>query len=153
DYKEIDIISINGKRSLHLADIGLNAELIKNYESGKLRGKIGYALQAIKTLSNNDDPFQARIEANNRVIETTARVIIIANSQKYGTGITINPDGLLDDGKFEVVIFKNLDWILVGKIVSGNMPLENDEVEIVSTSKALIETQSPVNFQIDGEYC
>ena len=30
DYMEIDMISINGKKSIHLSDLGVNAELIKN---------------------------------------------------------------------------------------------------------------------------
>src|SRR5690606_12935855 len=32
DYIEMDMVSINGKKSLHLSDIGVNAELIRNYE-------------------------------------------------------------------------------------------------------------------------
>lgn len=150
---EMDMICINGKRSLHLSDIGLNAELIKNYEEGAIRGKFGYLLQTIKTLSDSEDAFHCSIEAEGEIVETEARVIIIANSQKYGTGVVINPDGKIDDGKFEVVVFKNLDLLTVGKILTGNMPLENPDIQIISTSKAKIRTQSPVNFQVDGEYC
>ncbi len=150
---EMDMICINGKRSLHLSDIGLNAELIKNYEEGSIRGKLGYMLQTIKTLSDNEDAFHCRIETAEQVLETDARVIIIANSQKYGTGIVINPDGKIDDGKFEIVIFKNLDLMTVGKVLSGNIPVENSDVEILSTNRASIHTKTPVNFQVDGEYC
>jgi len=150
---EMDMICINGKRSLHLSDIGLNAELIKNYEEGSIRGKLGYLLQTIKTLSDNEDAFNCRIETADEVLETDARVIIIANSQKYGTGIVINPDGKIDDGKFEIVIFKNLDLMTVGKVLSGNMPVEDSDVQILSTNKASIRTETPVNFQVDGEYC
>lgn len=150
---EMDMICINGKRSLHLSDIGLNAELIKNYEEGSIRGKLGYLLQTIKTLSDNEDAFHCRIETPEQTLETEARVIIIANSQKYGTGIVINPDGKIDDGKFEIVIFKNLDLMTVGKVLSGNMPLEDTDIQILSTHKATIYTESAVNFQVDGEYC
>ena len=80
-------------------------------------------------------------------------MIVIANSQKYGTGVTINPAGLMDDGLFELVILKNMDLVLFGKIITGNMPINDEDVEIISTKKATITTQQPVNFQIDGEYC
>ncbi|RZJ31873.1 MAG: hypothetical protein EOO48_00780 [Flavobacterium sp.] len=80
-------------------------------------------------------------------------MIVIANSQKYGTGVTINPMGKMDDGKFEIVIIKNLDLLVFGKIVSGNMPLDTGDVEIISTDHATIETDVPVHFQVDGEYC
>lgn len=152
DYMEMDMICINGKKSLHLSDIGLNAQLVKNYENSSTRGKLGYALQAINTLSEQDPPFMVKVSANNRVIECEARMIVIANSQKYGTGVTINPDGKMDDGKFEIVILKNLDMVVFGRIVTGNMPIDTDDVEIVSTDKAKIQTKTPVHFQIDGEY-
>jgi diacylglycerol kinase family enzyme len=58
-------------------------------------------------------------------------MIVIANSQKYGTGVTINPNGAMDDGKFELVILKNLDLVVLGKIISGNMPLDSVDVEII----------------------
>ena len=152
-YMEMDMISINGKKSLHLSDIGINAELVKNYENSNVRGKLGYALQAINTLTGLKEPFHAKIETKGRIVETEARMVVIANSQKYGTGVSINPDGVMNDGKFEIVILKNLDLIVFGKILSGNMPVESGDVEIISTDRATITTNVPVSFQIDGEYC
>jgi diacylglycerol kinase (ATP) len=149
---ELDMIAINGKKSLHLSDIGLNAELIKNYENSDTRGMWGYALQAFTTLKDQEEPFNATIETAEKNIECVARMIVIANSQKYGTGVTINPDGKMDDGKFELVILKNLDMVIFGQIISGNMPINTDDVEIISTDKAIIKTSFPVSFQIDGEY-
>ena len=151
-FIEMDMISINGKKSIHLSDLGLNAELVKNYENGSTRGKLGYALQVITTLTELEEPFSAKIEANDQIIECEARMIVIANSQKYGTGVTINPDGKMNDGKFELVILKNLDLLVFGKIITGNIPVNSEDVEIISTNKAIITTFSPVSFQIDGEY-
>lgn len=151
-FMEMDMISINGKKSIHLSDLGLNAELVKNYENGSTRGKLGYALQVITTLTELEEPFTAKIEVNNETIECVARMIVIANSQKYGTGVTINPDGVMNDGKFEIVILKNLDLVVFGKIITGNIPVNSEDVEIISSDKAIITTTSPVSFQIDGEY-
>ena len=151
-YMEIDMISINGKKSIHLSDLGLNAEMIKNYEKSTIRGKWGYALQTVTTLIDLNDPFMATIKGNFETIECTARMIVIANSKKYGTGVSINPNGVMDDGKFELVILKNLDLVILGKIITGNMPLDSDDVEIISTDSAVITTNEPVCFQIDGEY-
>lgn len=154
DYIEMDMISINGMKSLHLSDIGVNAELIRNYEGSSIRGKLGYILQAFNTLVDLEEPFVVKIEANGKVTEAEARMVVIANTQKYGTGVTINPVGKLDDGKFEVVILKSLDVFLIGKILAGKMPIESrEDVEIISTEEALITTNFPVCFQIDGEFC
>jgi YegS/Rv2252/BmrU family lipid kinase len=152
-YIELDTIVINGQKCFHLSDLGLNAELVKNYEKSKVRGKWGYFLQILNTLIDLGEPFQAVITTEDAIIECEARMIVIANSKKYGTGIVINPDGVMNDGKFEVVILKKLDLMIFGEIITGNMPLNPQEIEILSVDKATITTNFPVSFQIDGEYC
>ena len=152
-FMEVDIITINDKISIHLSDLGLNAELIKNYEQGEIHGKWGYALNTITTLFDSGEPFTAKVKANNETFGYVARMIVIANAKKYGTGVVINPNGVMNDGKFELVILKNFDLIIFGQIISGNMPSDPDDVEIISTDKATIELNAPVSFQIDGEYC
>lgn len=153
NYIELDTIIINNQKCLHLSDLGLNAELVKNYEKSNTRGKWGYFLQIVNTLVDSGEPFKAVITVNDSIIECDARMIVIANSSKYGTGITINPEGVMYDGKFELVILKNLDLVIFGEIIMGNMPLNREDIEIVSTEKATIKTNLPVDFQVDGEYC
>jgi diacylglycerol kinase (ATP) len=55
-YIEMDTIVINEKRCFHLSDLGLNAELVKNYEKSQIRGKWGYFLQSINTLLDVEEP-------------------------------------------------------------------------------------------------
>jgi YegS/Rv2252/BmrU family lipid kinase len=152
-FKSIDTIIINGNKSLHLSDLGLNAQLIKNYEDSAVHGKLGYAWQAINTLIADAEPFHAIISANAEVVECNARMIVIANAQKYGTGVVINPKGLMDDGLFELIVIKNLDLLVFGKIVTGNMLANTEDIIIISTNKATIKTDITIYFQIDGEYC
>lgn len=150
----MDMVSINGKKSLHLSDIGVNAELIRNYEQSSIRGKLGYFLQAFNTLTSLEEPFHVTVRANGTTTETEARMVVIANTNRYGTGVTINPVGKMDDGKFEIVILKNLELMVIGKILAGKIPVDsNEDVEIISTDEALITTSFPVCFQIDGEFC
>ncbi len=152
DFIELDLICLNNKIGLHLSDIGLNAELIKNYENSAIRGKMGYALQAFTTLTDVELPFNVKVIANGKTFEAQTKMVVVANSQKYGTGVIINPGGKMDDGKFEIIIIKNLTLGVFGKIISGNMPLDTDDVEIISTTNAKITTDIPIHFQIDGEY-
>lgn len=152
DAMEVDMVCINGEKSMHLSDIGINANLVKNYEQSSVRGKIGYALQSLTTLQEQEEPFKATITVNGDTIETEAKMIVFANSQKYGTGVTINPIGKMDDGKFEIVVLKTFDLMLLGKIITGNMPMDSGEIEIFSAEKAHVKSSVPVHFQIDGEY-
>ena len=71
-FMEMDMIVINGKKSLHLSDLGLNAELIKNYENSAVHGKWGYALQVFNTLVDKEEPFTATITANGQTIECSS---------------------------------------------------------------------------------
>ncbi|MCW2119062.1 diacylglycerol/lipid kinase family protein [Flavobacterium sp. 7A] len=152
DYVEIDIVLINGKKSLHLSDIGLNAELIKNYKKSKVHGKWGYALQVFRTLLHAKKPFRVHITASNKVVDCEARMIVMANAKKYGTGVVINPLGILNDGKFELVIVKKMNLLIFCKIMMGIKMKKENEIEIISTNLAVIKTSFPVNFQIDGEF-
>ena len=152
-YIEVDAISINGEMCLHLSDIGLNADLIKNYEKSSVKGKLGYVIQAFNTLIDLGDPFTATIVANNKKLISNARMIVIANATKYGTGVVINPNGIINDGKFELVILKNLDLFVFAEIITGNIPINSEDVEVISTDKATITTNFRVSLQIDGEYC
>lgn len=148
----IDAVSINGEISLHLSDIGLNALLVKNYENGETRGKMGYAREMLKTLSEHEN-FNVRITTNDESFETEALIVIIANAQKYGTGVSINPQGNMSDGFYELVIAKRLDFIETAKILTGNTDLNPEIMKIISVENAVIEClDKEVYFQIDGEY-
>lgn len=148
----IDFITINNKMCIHLSDLGLNAELIKNYEKTKIRGKWGYALEIFNTLWHAEKSFLVRVKTNQELIETKARMIVIANSQKYGTGVVINPIGIMSDGKFELIILRKFNLFVFAKIVMGKITVSSADIMVISTNKAQIEISRPISFQIDGEY-
>lgn len=149
---EIDVLYINDKLCLHIADLGINAELIKNYENSGIRGKFGYFLQSIPTLINSGSPFDFVIETENETVEETGILLAIANANKFGTGATINPDGKINDGKFEILVFKNLDFFEIFKTLQENPDLSSDFVRTISCNNAKIRCANKAPFQIDGEF-
>lgn len=152
NFLEMDIILIEDEYCLHMSDIGLNAELIRKYEKSSIRGKLGYLLQSIPTLLESDFPFDFKVEANGEIIERKGILLALANAQSYGTGATVNPEGKMDDGKFEILIFKNFDMLEIMKTLRNEVKLDPNFIEIISTSEAVISCDSPVAFQVDGEY-
>ncbi|MDR6300837.1 diacylglycerol/lipid kinase family protein [Mesonia maritima] len=153
EIREIDAIKINGELSLHISDFGLNAELIKEFEGSNFRGKLGYALNSIPTLFQNKGPFDFTIETGKETLERKAIMVAFANSKKFGTGAIVNPDGKMDDGVFEVLIFKKFDIIEILKTMNEGAKLSSDFVEIISVKKANVKAKKPIAFQIDGEFC
>jgi len=151
-FRLIDAILINDELCLHISDIGLNAALIKNYQEGNIRGKLGYLIQSIPTLIKSDFPFQFKIEVDGKEISRKAVLIAVANAKKYGTGSKINPNGRYDDGKFEILIFKEFNIPQILQTFREHVNLDEDFLEIISAVEAKIFSQKNIPFQIDGEY-
>lgn len=151
-FKNIDTILVNNELCLHICDIGLNAELIKNYHEGNIRGKLGYLLKSIPTLINSDFPFPFQIEVDQKIISRNAVLIAVANAKKYGTGANINPNGKYDDGKFEILIFKEFNIPEILKTFRENVEPDENFLEIFSAKEARIYSDKIIPFQIDGEY-
>lgn len=152
--RKIDVLEINEKYlSMHLADLGFNAKLIKRFEQAGKRGKLGYARQFIKTLFTQES-VRYHFMLNDQTFSRRAQMVSFANARKYGTGAVINPDGKMDDGFFEICIFRPYPWYalfsLVVRFFTGSLK-KSKYVKILSTDKAQIFLQKPETLQIDGE--
>lgn len=150
--KNCDAIKINGTTiCLHLSDIGLNAQLIKYFDEGKLRGKLGYARVIIKTLWYKEK-MQVTIQSKGMEIKRNAFMVVLANASMYGSGAVINPQGQLNDGIFEVVIVRRLSVLSLLKMLIKPGPFNPRHIEIFPSTSVQINTLKNVHFQIDGEY-
>lgn len=152
EFIMMDMISINDHLCLHIADLGVNAALIKNYENSDIRGKLGYALQTFPTLIKSDLPYHFSIHTNGKTMACKGVMVAIANARQFGTGAVINPQGKIDDGLFEVLIFKKLDFIEILKTLDEDSYRDPEFVESFTTKKALIECEKPIALQVDGEF-
>lgn len=148
----IDTLQINDRTCLHIADLGINAELIRNFHNSNIRGRLGYFLHSIPTLIKCEYPFEFKIEANGKGFIQEGVLLAIANARKFGTGANINPNGKLNDGYFELIIFKTLNFVEILKTLNDQTNMDPEFAEIISTNNAIIKCKTPVSFQIDGEY-
>ncbi len=146
-----DLVKINGQYCLHLSDLGLNAQLIKYFDQGKLRGKWGYARVVMKTLVNKQK-MHVQINTASGAIMRKALMVGLANAKTYGTGAVINPEGKTDDGAFEIIIVKKLRFGSLLRMFLKPGRFNPKNIEIISCAEAEITTHRPMHFQIDGEY-
>lgn len=150
---KMDAIRINGGLSLHLSDFGFNASLIKKFEDGGERGMLSYFKSSLAQLFDIQPyRFEISIDAKSEVIE--AKMLVIANGNKYGTGALINPVGNINDGIFEIIAlnphgFEDIVRLSVA-MFRGNLH-EMESVRIWSASKAVVRNLDQADFQIDGE--
>ena len=147
-----DLIKINNNQiCLHLSDIGLNAQLIKYFDEGKLRGKLGYARVILKTLWHKEI-MHVDIQTRDKEIKRKAFMVVLANASKYGTGAVINPEGQLHDGYFEVIVVRRLALSELLKMLIKPQPFNPKKIETIQAKAVTIQTLKHVHFQIDGEY-
>lgn len=151
-FTNVDILEINNEVCLHISDLGVNAELIKNYEGSKIRGKLGYLLQSVPTLLYSKYTFEFEIQLEHETLQKEGILLAFANANKYGTGANVNPRGKIDDGVFEILLFKNLDVLEILNTLRNETDINPEFVEIIPVKKAKVICKKPVAFQIDGEY-
>lgn len=152
--RPVDVLKINNQHiCLHLSDIGLNAKLIKRFEKGSMRGKLGYARHFFETLFNKK-ALHYSFKSDEEDFEEKAEMVVFANAKKYGTGAVVNPLGKLGDGKFEVCIFKPYPWYAIFRLTylffSGKLNY-SPFVKIYSTTKVKVSSDKAEYLQIDGE--
>lgn len=147
-----DAILINNKDvCLHLSDIGLNAQLVKYFDEGKLRGKWGYARMILKALWYKQKMY-INLQSGSQQIKREAFMVVLANASKYGTGAVINPQGAINDGAFEVVIVRRLAFSELLKMLFRPQPFNPKKIEVIRATGISIHSRHRAHFQIDGEY-
>lgn len=149
-----DLIKVNNEWCIHLSDIGLNALLLQYFEEIPQRGMLGYA-RALFTMLRQRQKWKRLkllIEADGKTFNRKALMAIIANATKYGTGAIVNPQGKINDGRFELVIIRKLPLGEIIKMLITRKPFNPWNIEIIACKKLIINTKTPGPFQIDGEF-
>ena len=150
--KPIDLICINKTEPcLHLSDIGMNAQLVKYFDEGNIRGKLGYARGVLRVLMRRR-LLQLQITLGDHLVRRSAFMVVLANARMYGTGAIINPGGDVADGKFEVVVIRKLSFMAILRMFIHFRPFDPEYIEIFQATSVHIATKRKAYFQIDGEY-
>jgi diacylglycerol kinase (ATP) len=149
--KKIHVVMVNEELCIHLSDIGFNAYVIKKFDSLPERGMRAYAKAAWQALWHHHK-MEVSFKIKGEEIHSEAAMVVIANATMYGTGVKINPEGLLDDGVFEVILVKKYSLLEVLKLRFTNLPFNPEKMELFQTEKLTIRSKHRAHFQVDGEY-
>lgn len=147
-----DLIKINNiGYCMHMADAGLNARLIKYFDEGKVRGMAGYAKVILKTMFRQRR-MTLQLTTEEGTVTKDAFMVALANASKYGTGAVLNPEGVVHDGYFEVVIVKHLHFASLLRMLLRPGLFNPEKIEIFKVKKVEINSRHAMHFQVDGEY-
>lgn len=151
--KAIDLIRINDRICIHLADVGLNARIVKRFEDDVKRGIKTYAKHLFGEVFLLKQ-YRFYIYYDDHFVKLKAVSLTFANASRYGTGAVINPHGILDDGKLELIVVKPFPQIKLLSIawkMFTNKLQTSEYVEVIRCHKAKIVSSRKTTLQIDGE--
>jgi diacylglycerol kinase family enzyme len=153
-YRSVDLLKINGLYfSMHIGDVGINANLVKSFSSDSRRGMITYAKYFIEEMKKTE-AFEVKIEIDGNMTKEMCYMVAICNSGKYGTGVILSPKSDLFDGKFELVLLKEkgIHTLLDAGLTKFNESFyKGTHSHTLSTQFARILFHEPRTLQLDGE--
>jgi diacylglycerol kinase family enzyme len=153
-YAGLDIVVVNDKYySIHIGDVGVNAQIVYNYEKDPNRGMITYAKYFLEQLKELHQ-FPVTVKANDETYSGDTYMVAICNARKFGTGVPLNLEGNPMDGKFEIVLVTRIDatsLIKAGLASFDESFYDLQSGKVISTNYAEIEFDKPRILQLDGE--
>ncbi len=149
----VDLPSANGKYFVQLAGVGLDAQVVKE-TSNKLRrsfGPLSYLISAAQIAARQ--PPRLFIESENASIDEGS-FVLIGNGRLYGGPFPFFKHALIDDGLFDVVVFKRLGYLEIIKYLQDvifSSEIRVPEIEYFQTRRLRVESDQSVPVELDGE--
>jgi diacylglycerol kinase (ATP) len=149
----IDLPSANGKYFVQLAGVGLDAQVVKETSLAFKRsfGPLSYLISAAQIAARQ--PPKLFLESEHASAEEGS-FVLIGNGRLYGGPFPFFKQAMIDDGSFDVVVFKRLGYVEIINYLrdvvfsSGiNVP----EIEYFQTRQLRITSEQDVPMELDGE--
>jgi diacylglycerol kinase (ATP) len=153
NLETIDALKMNGQRCLHMSDFGFNAGLIKRFERSNERGMMSYFKSSLGEFLEMK-PYRFVIESGNDSEEVEAKILVMANGDRYGTGAIINPWGSMSDGSLEIIALnpEGLEEMITLSVSLFRGTLDElPGVKKWSVQSANVHNPDGATFQVDGE--
>lgn len=153
--KDTDYIQIGDRRSMNVAGVGIDVDVLQRCQRGRMKGKLKYLISLIQSLMSFKG-YRVEIETEQgEIFEREVLISAVCNGDRFGGGIKICPAAEVDDGKLSVVIVDCIGG--VGKIIGAFMQLMKGKIlSYPATTHFLCEKvrfrpQVECAAQLDGE--
>ena len=155
--KTIDIGECNGRRFINGVGIGFDGQMVHDniYKKSVLTGHAKYYALALKILgSYKSRPFKFIIDGQK--IEERLIIMAIHNGTTFGGGFKLNPEGIINDGLFNVCTVGRIPgwkrFLKIGKLSFGTHG-SMKEVKFYTAKNISVEPcPKTLNSHIDGEF-
>lgn len=149
----VDLPSANGKYFVQLAGVGLDAQVVKETSLAFKRslGPLSYLISAAQIAARQ--PPKLFIESENTSVEEGS-FVLVGNGRLYGGPFPFFKHAIIDDGLFDVVVFKRLGYLEIVKYLQDvvfSSDIKVPEIEYFQTSQLRITSEQDVPMELDGE--
>ncbi|MEY2481356.1 MAG: hypothetical protein QOI04_2283 [Verrucomicrobiota bacterium] len=149
----VDLPSANGKHFVQLAGVGLDAQVVKETSHAFKRsfGPLSYLVSAAQIAART--PPRLGIECENAAINEGS-FVLVGNGRFYGGPFPFFKRAIIDDGLFDVLVFKRLGYLEIIKYLQNvifTSEITLPEVEYFQTSRLRVSSDQDVPVEIDGE--
>ncbi|MDQ6654537.1 MAG: diacylglycerol kinase family lipid kinase [Verrucomicrobiota bacterium] len=151
--RRVDLPSANGKRFVQLAGVGFDAQVVKETSQSFKRsfGPLSYLVNAAQIAART--PPQLRIESEHAVTEEGS-FVLIGNGRLYGGPFPFFKQAVIDDGLFDVLVFKRLNYLEIVRYMQDvifSSAITSPEVEYFQTTWLRVSSDGAVPVEVDGE--
>lgn len=151
----IDVASVNGHLSFLLTGVGPDAWVVEDVDAHRKGGPItkwAYFPAGVRTLLRYRNE-ALTVELDGERMPGTYSQVMASNLIHYGGLLKLCPERVLDDGLFEIFLFRRGSRLsLAGYILRfflGRIP--GGSVEMRLASRVRVTSAAPVPFHIDGD--
>ncbi|HEX8680451.1 MAG TPA: diacylglycerol kinase family protein [Chthoniobacterales bacterium] len=151
--RQIDLPRANGKNFVQLAGVGFDAQVVKETSRAFKRnfGPLSYLISAAQISART--PPCLRIEAQEANAEEGS-FVLIGNGRLYGGPFPFFKQAVIDDGLFDVLVFKRLGYIDMIRYMQDVIlrpQITSPEVEYFQTTWLRVTSDTAVPVEVDGE--
>lgn len=151
---KIDLVKSNLRYFVSNAGFGVDSSVARRFHHHKIRGLASYAWAVVKELLFYFQPFPAKVEIDDTVIERDFFLFTAFNANQYGYDYAVFPFTSMKDGIMDVIVLNRfplwkLFWI-VGCLVMKRADLIK-EAESYRAKKIRIHGSKKMIYQFDGD--
>ena len=149
----VDMPSANEKYFVQLAGVGLDAQVVKETSLAFKRsfGPLSYLISAAQIAAR--EPPKLFIESEHTSVEEGS-FVLVGNGRLYGGPFPFFKQAVIDDGLFDVVVFKRLGYLEIIRYLQDvvfSADIKVPEIEYFQTRQLRITSEQDVPLEVDGE--
>ncbi len=152
--REVDVAEANGLRYVGVAGVGFDSIVAAEANRVKVVGGSALYLYSIFKVLPAFEPIPMKITVDDQTFDDDVMFVVVGNTHRYGGGIQIAPEAVVDDGILDMyIITKCSKWDLLKTLPKGYTGKHTSSpfVRHERGRRFRIESDAPLELNADGE--